>query len=79
MGVELAGEIATDQNSKEKKEVTLLHNGSALLSSRADLKEALGRSLYDQLSSYGVNILLNEKVDFSSLGEGISERTTFPL
>jgi NADH dehydrogenase FAD-containing subunit len=72
VGIELAGELIAAKGSK--KDVTLLHSGDRLLSSRDDLKEQLRTSLRDQLQSLGVHVILNEKVEMSSLGDDISER-----
>ena len=76
VGIELAGELATGEGG-QKREITLLHSGSRLLSSREDLKEQLGTTLYEQLLSLNVHVILNEKVDFSSFGAEASERILF--
>lgn len=96
VGVELAGEIATNHHGYSKllpnaeptaipqsaassststspsgaaapKHITLIHSAAGLVSSRPDLSPKLAQSLQDQLHRLGVNLVLGEKLDFSSI------------
>mmetsp|Transcript_27409 Transcript_27409/g.38132 ORF Transcript_27409/g.38132 Transcript_27409/m.38132 type:complete len:438 (-) Transcript_27409:815-2128(-) len=66
-GSELAGEIASVHKNIK---VTLVHPAERLLSGRGDLNPKLGINVADQLRSLGVQVMLKERIDFSSLGQG---------
>ncbi|KAJ1918061.1 hypothetical protein H4219_002841 [Mycoemilia scoparia] len=71
VGVELAGEIAAKYNEygsksktswsdKNKKEITLVHNGEHLMP--GNFGSALGEDLKRKLENYGVKVFLKEKL-----------------
>ncbi|KAJ3382778.1 hypothetical protein HDU84_004062 [Entophlyctis sp. JEL0112] len=58
VGVELAGEIATDYRGKN---VTIIHSGASL-ANRNDLKPKAAALINDQLKALGVTVKLNQRV-----------------
>lgn len=64
VGIEFAGEVAAHydgRHGREKKQITVVHSRERLLD-QPGWKEKLGKSLKQQLESYGVEVVLGKKV-----------------